>query len=381
MATQNPHPKKWPKYSERVKGDGSISRFVYPTVNGKPCWRRIPNDPEWRGKKGYERFLQKVITEESTASADTFAAVSEKWLKQYQNGKYSTHKSHKITIEKHLAPRFGKLKCRDIKSSVIQEFISDMLITHGPNTVKSTVAVLKGILETLVVDERLPRNAARAKFRYITDKTPTEGRALTVDEFKLLQSHVKVVKMPLEDLLLALEVAIETGLRTSELLAMKWKYLDTGNLNYSVEEQLGTCSDPNQFVAPKSEASQGTVEIRPALMRKLLAHKTSQAKRRLAATNWVDHNLLFCRDDGTPVNRQLLYQWVSRAGKRAGLGRVTPHDLRHTCASLLISGGVSIEKVSRQLRHATISMTWDVYGHLYPQDLDAITQAMDQIFG
>ena len=96
MATQNTHPKKWPKYAERVKGDGSISRFVYPTVNGKPHWRRIPDDPEWKGKKGYERFLQKVIAEESTASADTFAPVAKKWLRQYQNGKHNTYLGYKI---------------------------------------------------------------------------------------------------------------------------------------------------------------------------------------------------------------------------------------------------------------------------------------------
>ena len=67
--------------------------------------------------------------------------------------------------------------------------------------------------------------------------------------------------------------------------------------------------------------------------------------------------------------------------KRADLGRVTPHDLRHTCASLLIAANTPIQIVSRQLRHRNISMTWDVYGHLYPRDLNQVADTMEAIFG
>jgi len=381
MAAQNPSSKKWPKYSERVKGDGSVSRFVYPTVNGKPHWRRIPDDPEWKGKKGYERFLQKVIKEESTASTDTFAPVAKKWLKQYQNGKYNTYKGYKVSVENHLIPRFGKLKCRDIKSSDIQALINDVLLTYSTETAKSLVARTAQILETMVVDERLPRNPARVRFRYATDKTPTKGRALSVEEFRLLQSNLTSRSILVEDLQLANETAIETGLRVSELLAMKWEYLDADKGEYFVKEQLAIPTDPKTFTTPKTASSSNSVKIRPALMKKLLAYKSSQAERRLATTNWADHDLLFCHKDGTPVHQSLFWSYISNAAKRADLGRVTPHDLRHTCASLLIAANTPIQIVSRQLRHRNISMTWDVYGHLYPQDLDQVADTMEALFG
>ena len=72
-----------PHYNERPNADGSISRFVYPTINGKPCWRKIPDDGKWDGLRGYRRFLAKVIEEETNkneGSKVTFEAVALKWL-------------------------------------------------------------------------------------------------------------------------------------------------------------------------------------------------------------------------------------------------------------------------------------------------------------
>ena len=54
-----------PHYNERPNADGSIPRFVYPTINGKPCWRKIPEDGKWDGVRGYRRFSAKVIEEET----------------------------------------------------------------------------------------------------------------------------------------------------------------------------------------------------------------------------------------------------------------------------------------------------------------------------
>ena len=82
-----------------------------------------------------------------------------------------------------------------------------------------------------------------------------------------------------------------------------------------------------------------------------------------------------------PISRGGFWSWIAKAAKRATLGRVPPHSLRHTCASLLIAANTPIQIVSRQLRHKDISMTWDVYGHLYPQDLNQVADAMEAIFG
>ena len=88
-----------------------------------------------------------------------------------------------------------------------------------------------------------------------------------------------------------------------------------------------------------------------------------------------------------PLHRRMVltlpifWSYITRAAKHADLGRVTPHDLRHTCASLLIAANTPIQIVSRQLRHRNIGMTWDVYGHLYPQDLNQVADTMEAIFG
>ena len=72
---------------------------------------------------------------------------------------------------------------------------------------------------------------------------------------------------------------------------------------------------------------------------------------------------------------------VSSRARRAGIGHVRPHDLRHTCASLLISQDVNIKQVSSHLRHSSVSITMDTYGHLYPADRSKIVDTMDRVLG
>ncbi|MDE0965822.1 MAG: tyrosine-type recombinase/integrase, partial [Candidatus Latescibacteria bacterium] len=66
---------------------------------------------------------------------------------------------------------------------------------------------------------------------------------------------------------------------------------------------------------------------------------------------------------------------------RAGIGHVRPHDLRHTCASLLIAEGLNIKQVSSHLRHSSVGVTLDTYGHLYPGDRNEVAHAMDRVLG
>ena len=67
--------------------------------------------------------------------------------------------------------------------------------------------------------------------------------------------------------------------------------------------------------------------------------------------------------------------------QRAGIGHIRPHDLRHTCASLLIAEGLNIKQVSSHLRHSSVQITLDTYGHRYPADRNEVAHAMDRVLG
>ena len=94
---------------------------------------------------------------------------------------------------------------------------------------------------------------------------------------------------------------------------------------------------------------------------------------------WEDNGLVFATRLGTPVGRQEL---VMRSFKplllKASLPNIRFHDLRHTCATLLLSKGVHANFVQELLGHATISMTLDTYSHVLPGMGDAAAGAMDE---
>ncbi|GIU55651.1 hypothetical protein NicSoilC12_14000 [Arthrobacter sp. NicSoilC12] len=69
--------------------------------------------------------------------------------------------------------------------------------------------------------------------------------------------------------------------------------------------------------------------------------------------------------------------WFVYALRRAGLARMTVHDLRHTAASLAISAGANVKSVQAMLGHASATMTLDTYADLFPDDLDAVAVALD----
>ena len=72
--------------------------------------------------------------------------------------------------------------------------------------------------------------------------------------------------------------------------------------------------------------------------------------------------------------------WVARAVRAAGVERVTPHDLRHTCASLDISAGANVKALQRMLGHASAAMTLDTYADLFDEDMDKLADAMQDAY-
>ena len=179
-------------------------------------------------------------------------------------------------------------------------------------------------------------------------------------------------------------MAIWTGLRVGELLVMQWQYLDLEQGAYSVERNF---DQRRNLTTPKTKTSNNTIQLSSYVCEILEKHRAEQAAFRLRLPEWVDMDLIFPsraeRKDKAPSKPyaySTIHSAIARAAQIAGIGPVRPHDLRHTCASLLISQNVNIKQISRQMRHANTSITWDTCGHLYPEDQTAVAEAMDKLF-
>jgi len=177
--------------------------------------------------------------------------------------------------------------------------------------------------------------------------------------------------------------AISTGLRLGELLAMKWGNMDWGSERYFVRETLSRRRYEYEggFTSPKTEGSAQSVDLTSACLDALKGHRQRQAAERLKmGEDYQDLDLIFATPKGTPLDQKnVVHRQFYSALESAGLRRIRFHDLRHTCASLLINQGISPKYIQRQLRHASIDTTFDRYGHLFPETSQEATQKLDAV--
>lgn len=129
----------------------------------------------------------------------------------------------------------------------------------------------------------------------------------------------------------------------------------------------------------KTKRSRRTLHITPALDGLLRAHRARQAQERLAAgPAWADSDLVFTTKKGTPIDPDNFAHYFHRLCIRAGLGRWTPHELRHSAASIMLALGTPLWVVSEVLGHASLSMTKDVHGHLVGDEKKEATEAITE---
>ena len=175
-------------------------------------------------------------------------------------------------------------------------------------------------------------------------------------------------------------LALGTGMRRGELLALRWQDVDLDSGSLRVERSLEETGKGLRFKPPKSVRGRRTISLAPAVISELRTHWRAQQEQRLAlglGKSPADA-LVFTKCDSAPFSPDRLSGDFARATTAAGLPHVTLHTLRHTHASQLIAAGVDILTISRRLGHHSAALTLTVYGHLLRSEDRAadITQAM-----
>ncbi|MDQ3999719.1 MAG: site-specific integrase [Actinomycetota bacterium] len=182
-------------------------------------------------------------------------------------------------------------------------------------------------------------------------------------------------------------VAVTAGLRLGELLALKWEDVDleagssaTGTLQ--VRRVLSEARSGRIFEAPKSGKGR-QIRLTRYATEALKRHRKRQLEERMKLAGlWQDQGLVFPSQVGTPLSARNLQRHFKALLKRAGLPQtIRFHDLRHTCATLLLRQGVNPKFVQELLGHADISLTLNVYSHVLPDMSDAAAGAMDDALG
>jgi integrase len=303
------------------------------------------------------------------------------WLRDSVRGtvRQRTYERYESLVRVHLVPAIGRVKLRALTPAHVRSLYREKLEGGGlaPRTVLHVHRTLSKALKQAVDDGLILRNAAatvkppRPRKEEIEPLDPEQVRALfeTAAETGDRNGPLYVL-------------AVTAGLRRGELLGLRWDDVD---LEVGLLQVRRTLSEPkggHVFEAPKSGKGR-LVRLTRKATAALKAHRKRQLEeRRERAGLWQDHGLIFPSGFGTPMSGGNLTRAFKAALRRAGLSkRFRFHDMRHTCATLLLRQGVNPKYVSDLLGHADVSLTLNVYSHVLPDMGDAAAGAMDAALG
>jgi integrase len=177
-------------------------------------------------------------------------------------------------------------------------------------------------------------------------------------------------------------VALSTGLRRGELLGLRWRDIDLPGRTLFVRQALQRIDGQLRFVPPKTHRSARAVPLSQLATTAISAQRAKQAEDRLlVGPAWVDHDLVFASQLGTPLEPRNVNRRFDMARTAAGLDWVRLHDLRHAFATFLLDQGEEMRTVMDLLGHSTNRLTADTYGHVLPTRARNAVDAIDRVLG
>ena len=325
---------------------------------------------------------------ESPTSRLTVSTYLDRWIEGVPGRvEQSTASDYADTVRLHLKPALGSKVLTKLSVSDLNALWASKRKTgYSANSIRIMRTVLRSALHQAEREGLLVRNVAA-----LSDPPRighSEGRSLTVAEARSL------LDAAIGDRLEALyAITLTLGLRRGEALGISWSDIDLDSGLVHVRRQLRRERLPvegqqesgrrTQLVLRdlKTKRSRRTLHLTPALDGLLRSHRARQAREQLVAgPEWAESDLIFTTRKGTPIDPDNFAHYFHRLCSDAGLGHWTPHELRHSAASIMLAQGTPLWVVSEVLGHASVAITKDIYGHLIggekQEAIEAITDAL-----
>lgn len=322
-----------------------------------------------------QRELRSMLTKVDKgilpASRHTLVELLTEWLKSYclTNCSERTYLGYKGIIEKHIVPALGHVKLKDLRPAVIQGFYGEACQkengrTHqklNNRTVLRMHRVLSQALRWAVRQGYLSANPASRDHVDPPKERRYIARTLDRNEIEtLLEAAQDSWCYPI------VYTAINSGLRRNELLGLRWRDADILGMTLSVNHCLYKAKDKVELREPKTKSSRRQIALTPPLARYLAEYKAERESLYLQMGLLLSpDDFLFGDDAGQPLDPSSLSHTFNRIVKKAGL-EARFHDLRHSCATLMLGAGVHPKVVQEMLGHSSIQITLDIYSHVVP---------------
>lgn len=298
-----------------------------------------------------------------------------RWLRDSVEGTVGrrTFEVHRHMVEPHIVPALGRIKLNDLNPAHMRALYREKLDSGlSAATVRKMHSILRKALKQAVLDGLIPRNVCEAV------KPPkVERKEITPLDREQAKALLEAAS---GDRLKALYVlAIHTGMRQGELLGLKWDDVDLERGVLRLRRALvreGGKVTLGDLKTPKSRRSIRLTRVAADALRAHLERQLEEMER--MGSLYEPGGLVFATETGTLTNpSNLRNRSFKPLLKKTGLPSICFHDLRHTCATLLLSQGTHPKLVQELLGHATIAMTLDTYSHFLPSMGDQTVKAME----
>lgn len=329
----------------------------------------------------------------------------EKWMKLYQEGTISPnfYARRKDLIRIHITPAIGNIQLLKLKPSDIKKFYNDLeksgrkpakkkngkiiplkkdtspglatgTIRHVHNILNPAMkqAVKEGLVPKNVVADAPPPKIVRTR----------EAKPLSKDQ---VSKYLGILKE--NRLYAAFLLDLITGLRRGELIGLQWKDLNMQTGALKIRRQITRIEKENgksslEYAPLKTPASYRTIILPNVAIIELKAHRKRQAAEELLAGGKYDkkEGLIFCTPLGKKLDTRCLYRIHCKALEDAGLQHTAFHDLRHSCATLLLQAGENIKTIQNLLGHSDVETTLNCYSHVLDEMKQSAADKLDSIF-
>ena len=298
-----------------------------------------------------------------------FTDYIEKWLGAARTSlATTTYQSYSNMIKARIVPYFKplSLQVREVTPQHIEDFYQSILDDNcTTNTVIHYHAIIRKALQTAVKKDIILKNPADKVER--PKKNVFHGNFYSEEEMLTLFDAVS--GDPLE---LCVKIAAYYGLRRSEVLGLKWDAIDFDQNTITIRHTVTSCDLDGKRVlvasdTTKTKSSMRTLPLVPFMRERLLALKEEQQEnRRLCGRSYIKEYLEYvCVNEiGDLIKPHYVTESFPKLLKAKGMRQIRYHDLRHSCASLLLANGVPMKQIQEWLGHSDFSTTANIYAHL-----------------
>ena len=363
-----------------------------------------PKQAEKQAQKEQDKF-EELVRKGINTDKITFATIAEQYIDYIQDTqKPTTVQCHKDRIRL-INPHIGHIEIRRLTKQHIRDYIAELekpyttkkgiVKTRSAATIHDYYKTISAILTFACEQDYIEDNICTQKGIKLPKLTEKQDKAIPIDT---VQAYIDTMNAaPLQDKLF-FYLALYSGARKGEILGLSWDNIDFENQEITICDNCQYISGKGIiYISPKSTASERTISLPSEVFDMLREMRTQQKENRLKACKlwkanpenpaehycenhnvcnkpctgfcskncklFKDGNRVFLNELGSPIHPDTPRKNMQKIGKRAGLPKITAHQLRHTLVSLAIANGDPITQIAAFVGHSSPRVTTGIYAH------------------